>query len=69
MVALIELSATGARLYPPRVGTGTRPGDDITVASNLPEGDASFPEIDLADWDETDRDAYDGYDIATYARR
>ncbi len=59
----------GAQVYAAALADGLVDQMVVTHVHLSPEGDASFPEIDLADWDETDRDAYDGYDIATYARR
>ncbi len=38
----------------------------VTHVHLSPEGDAWFPEIDWAEWSETSRETYDGYDIATY---
>ena len=41
----------------------------ITEVPLAPEGDAFYPEIDPALWVETDREVFDGYERAWYARR
>ncbi|GAA3530189.1 dihydrofolate reductase [Aeromicrobium panaciterrae] len=40
----------------------------VTHVHLSPEGDAWFPEVDWSQWVETEREPYDGYDIATYDR-
>ncbi|MDC5695811.1 dihydrofolate reductase [Intrasporangium calvum] len=41
----------------------------ITEVDRSPEGSVTFPEIDEAQWQETDREEHDGFSWVTYARR
>ena len=41
----------------------------ITEVDQRPEGDVSFPELDLADWRETEREPHEGFSFVTYVRR
>jgi len=40
----------------------------VTHVHQSPDGDAWFPAVDWSRWHETAREAFDGYDIATYDR-
>jgi dihydrofolate reductase len=42
---------------------------DVTEVDQSPEGDAVFPQIDPATWQETWREPHDGFDFVQYTRR
>ena len=41
----------------------------LTEVHQSPEGDVSYPPFDRAEWEETRREAHDGYDIVWLSRR
>jgi dihydrofolate reductase len=41
----------------------------LTEVAQSPEGDAFFPAFDPAEWQETDREAHDGFAFVTYVHR
>lgn len=41
----------------------------ITEVDQSPEGSVTFPEIDHTEWQETEREAHDGFAWVTYIRR
>ena len=50
-------------------GTAPKPFSMVVTHVHLaPDGDAWFPDLDWSAWAEVSREAYDGYDIATYDR-
>jgi dihydrofolate reductase len=58
----------GAQVYAEALEQGLVDRMVVTHVHLAPEGDAWFPDVDWSAWTETSRDAYDGYDIATYDR-
>jgi dihydrofolate reductase len=58
----------GAQVYAAALEAGVVDRMVVTHVHLSPEGDAFFPAVDWDRWRETARDAYDGYDIATYVR-
>ena len=41
----------------------------ITEVDQSPEGSVTFPEVDLSEWQETERESHDGFAWVTYLRR
>ncbi|KQV76885.1 diacylglycerol kinase [Aeromicrobium sp. Root344] len=58
----------GAQVYAEALAEGLVDRMVVTHVHLAPEGDAWFPALDWSAWTETSREAYDGYDIATYDR-
>jgi dihydrofolate reductase len=56
----------GAQVYAAAFAAGVVDRMVVTHVDLAPEGDAWFPDVDWSQWAETDRQAHDGYDIATY---
>jgi dihydrofolate reductase len=42
---------------------------EVTEVDSTPDGDVTFPEIDPQDWQETSREAHEGYSFVGYHRR
>ena len=59
--------AGGGEIY--RAAWDRLTGLEITEVDGEPEGDVTFPSIDPAVWEETARDARDGYTFVSYRRR
>jgi dihydrofolate reductase len=59
----------GARVYAEALAEGIVDRMVVTHVPLAPDGDVWFPDLDWSAWSEVDREAHDGYDIATYARR
>ncbi|MEV7396795.1 dihydrofolate reductase [Aeromicrobium sp. NPDC092404] len=58
----------GAQVYAEALAAGLVDRMVVTHVHLAPDGDAWFPELDWSTWTEVSREAYDGYDIATYDR-
>jgi dihydrofolate reductase len=58
----------GAQVYAAAIAADVVDRLVVTHVHLSPDGDAWFPVVDWSRWHETARDAYDGYDIATYDR-
>ncbi|AWB92742.1 dihydrofolate reductase [Aeromicrobium chenweiae] len=58
----------GSQVYAAAIEAGVVDRMVVTHVHLAPDGDAWFPEVDWSQWRETDRQPYDGYDIATYDR-
>ncbi len=58
----------GAQVYAQALERGLVDRMVVTHVHLSPEGDAWFPEVDWTEWVESDRQVFDGYDIATYDR-
>jgi len=58
----------GAQVYAEALAQGVVDRMVVTHVHLSPEGDAWFPDLDWSAWTEVGREAYDGYDIATYDR-
>jgi dihydrofolate reductase len=58
----------GAQVYAAAIDAGVVDRMVITHVHLSPDGDAWFPAVDPAQWGETARETFDGYDIATYDR-
>ena len=56
----------GAQVYAQAFAEGLVDRMVVTHVHLAPDGDAWFPDIDWSEWAETDRESFDGYDIATY---
>ena len=57
----------GAQIY--RLAWAHTEELDICEVDQVPDGDAFFPVIDAAEWEETSRDPRDGYAFVRYRRR
>ena len=75
--AALELAASlddeafligGAQVYEAAMAGGLVDRMVVTHVHQEPEGDAWFPEIDGDTWTEIERESFEGYDIATYAK-
>ena len=58
----------GAQVYAEALDQGLVDRMVVTHVDLAPEGDAWFPDLDWAAWTETAREAFEGYEIATYDR-
>jgi dihydrofolate reductase len=59
--------AGGGEIY--RAAWHLLTGLELTEVDQNPDGEVTFPEIDLADWIETSRESHDGYSFVSYRRR
>lgn len=59
----------GAQVYAEALAEGLVDRMVVTHVPLAPDGDAWFPDLDWSAWSEVDREAHDGYGIATYDRR
>ena len=59
--------AGGGEIY--RSAWNRLTGLAITEVDQKPDGEVRFPEIDPAEWSETSRESYDGYNFVSYRRR
>jgi len=58
----------GAQVYATALDDGVVDRMVVTHVNLSPDGDAWFPALDWNEWIETDRETFEGYDIATYDR-